>query len=98
MRDSILKSVDKVGRLSVPKDLRELACISENTTVAMCKKDSSNGVMLKLLCNIKDCKIIAITKFDEKGRFVYPKNLLEDYEQIFDIYVLNGDIHIEEIE
>lgn len=99
MINKILKGLeDSSGRLNIPNNLLEFVGIRPNEEVALCEYEE--GVKVKSLHSLKDCKVIAIVKMDSKGRFVYPSYLLEEKvkEMFFEIYVFNGDLILKELE
>lgn len=99
MINKILKKLNNSsGRLNIPKNLLDFVGIKSNERIAIC--ECGEGIKIKPLNTLQDCKIIAIARMDSKGRFVFPKMLLKDEinEIFFEIYVLNGDLILQEIE
>lgn len=100
MINKILKKLnDSSGRLNIPKNLLDFVGIKSNEKIAIC--ECSEGIKIKRLHTLQDCKVISIAKMDSKGRFVFPNQLLEkerNDEIFFEIYVLNGDLILQEIE
>lgn len=99
MVNKILKKLeDSSGRLNIPKELLDFVGIKLNEKIALCEFE--NGIKLKSLNTLQDCKVISIVKMDNKGRFVFPNYLLERgrNEAIFQIYILNGDLILQEPE
>ena len=95
--EKVLKKLEvSSGRLNIPNNLLKFVGIKPNEKVAICK--SEGCVKVKTLDSLKDCEVIAITKMDSKGRFVYPKYLLgKEKELLFEIYVLNGNLTLREL-
>ena len=99
MINKILKGLEvSSGRLNIPRDLLEFVGIRPNEKIALCEDEE--GIKVKPLNALQDCKVIAIVQLDSKGRFVYPKHLLseEKKEMFFEIYVLNGNLTLKEVE
>ena len=99
MINMVLKGLEETsGRLNIPKDLLDFVRIRPNEKIALC--EYKEGIKIRPLYALQDCKVIAIAKMDSKGRFVYPKHLLsEEVKEIFfEIYVLNGDLILKEVE
>lgn len=99
MLNKILKRLeDSSGRLNIPKDLLDFVGIKPNEKIALC--ECGEGIKAKPLHTLQDCKVIAIVRMDNKGRFVFPNQLLKDgkNEMFFEIYVLNGDLILQEVE
>ncbi len=98
MLNKILKGLENSsGRLNIPNDLLKFVGIRPGEKIALCEHE--DGLKVKPLYALQDCKVIAIAKMDSKGRFVYPNELLKEKEEIFfEIYVLNGDLILKELE
>ena len=97
MLNEILKGVNAQGRLSIPCDLLKLVGIYPNQKAALCYH--KKGVKLRPLTSLDNCKVIKVVKFDSKGRFVFPNDMMEKSreEWLFRIYVMNGGVIIEEV-
>lgn len=97
MLNKILKGVNSQGRLNIPNDLLELVGIYPNQKAALCYH--KKGVMLRPLTSLKDRQVIKVVKLDHKGRFVFPIEMMEKSREkwLFHIYVLNGEVIIEEV-
>jgi len=93
MRNKILRTYDSQRRINVPLELLEFVGIKPNTEIAVCSWEH-DCVILRAQDNVTDCEIVALAKMDSKGRFCYPKCLVdpEVNEEVFEIFVKNGNL------
>lgn len=102
MLNKNLRKTNSSGRLNIPKVLADLAGLAPCSQVALCSYEEYgiNTIMLKPIAKSDNCKVLYVTKMDERRRILIPKILLPEgnKEVYFDIYIFNGDLIIEQVE
>ena len=94
MINKVIRKIDKQGRLQLPVDLAKFSNLNEEKNLAMCSMGKSL-IKLKKLDELRNHKVIAIIKIDEKNRIVIPPEIREE-TKIFEIFVFKGDLILKE--
>ena len=95
MKNKLIISLDRVNRIKIPSELMELAELKGKKQIAFCKCEE--GIMVKSIDNIKDCKVLGKGTMDVKNRFIIPKYIRDNTTE-FEVFVLNQKLVIKEVE
>lgn len=94
MINKVVKRIDSQGRLLLPIELVNFSSIKGCREIALC---SVGKGMLRLRGrdNVKNEKVIYLSKLDDKGRFIVPLEIRQQTQK-FELFVFNGDLMLKE--
>lgn len=92
-----MPSIDKQGRITIPKELRKPFGLS--TEIAICYNFEKKAITICNKSNVADKCVIAFLKTDPKGRFHFPNEVLDlfgfKHEQKFIFYIKNNELFLQ---
>ena len=95
MQNKLIIPLDRLKRINVPNELLELAGLKGKKQIAFCP--NIEGIIVKSMDDVQDCKIIGTGYMDEKNRFIIPKYIRQNTTK-FEVFILNQELVIKEVE
>ena len=94
MINKVIRTVDGQGRLQLPTELVNFSSIKDGKEIAICSMKEET-LKLRKIDDVKNQKIIFLSKMDDKCRFTVPFEIRKEVQE-FEIFVLNGDLMLKE--
>lgn len=89
----LIREMDKQFRINIPNQLMEHVKLQKGEKVAFCQH--SEGMMIRKMNNLQDCRVIGFATLDSKGRFIVQKDLRVGIKQ-FELFILNNELILKE--
>ena len=94
MINKVVRKIDKQGRLQLPMELVSFSSIRDSRDFAICSM-GKKMIKLKKISDVRNHKVIALGKFDDKRRLIIPPEIRQQTQE-FEVFVFNGDLILKE--